>query len=73
MMMRTELERRVTERTAALIESETKYRQLADQHQTLALVSPGLDRIGPELLHFRAVLRKNVGLPLVVRDVVRVT
>jgi hypothetical protein len=31
---------RVTERTAALIESETKYRQLADQHQTLALVSP---------------------------------
>lgn len=38
--MRTELERRVTERTAALIESETKYRQLADQHQTLALVSP---------------------------------
>ncbi|GAA6039110.1 hypothetical protein JCM8097_005330 [Rhodosporidiobolus ruineniae] len=38
--MRMELERRVHERTAELVESEKKYRQLADQHQTLALVSP---------------------------------
>ncbi|BGP26767.1 multi-sensor hybrid histidine kinase [Rhodotorula toruloides] len=38
--MRKELERRVTERTAALLESEKKLKELADQHQTLALVSP---------------------------------
>lgn len=38
--MRKELERRVTERTAALIESEKKLKELAEQHQTLALVSP---------------------------------
>lgn len=38
--MRRELDRRVTERTAALIESERRFKDLADQHQTLALVSP---------------------------------
>lgn len=38
--MRKELERRVTERTAALLESEQKLKELAEQHQTLALVSP---------------------------------
>lgn len=38
--MRHELERRVEERTRALIESEARYRGLADQHATLSRVSP---------------------------------
>ncbi|GAA6012808.1 hypothetical protein JCM10207_005367 [Rhodosporidiobolus poonsookiae] len=38
--MRMELERRVLERTAELVESEKQFRVLSEQHQTLALVSP---------------------------------
>lgn len=38
--MRMELERRVEERTRALIESEVKYRGLADRYSTLSLLSP---------------------------------
>ncbi|KAK4047296.1 hypothetical protein OIV83_005474 [Microbotryomycetes sp. JL201] len=38
--MRIELERRVEERTRALIESEMRYRGLADRYSTLSLLSP---------------------------------
>ena len=38
--VRKELERRVEERTAALAESERKYREISDQYQTLSLMSP---------------------------------
>ncbi|GAA5995793.1 uncharacterized protein JCM10292_004752 [Rhodotorula paludigena] len=46
--MRKELERRVLERTAALLESEQKLKELAEQHQTLAQVSPvGIFQMDP--------------------------
>ncbi|SCV70301.1 BQ2448_1695 [Microbotryum intermedium] len=38
--MRNELERRVEERTRALVESEMRYRGLADRYSTLSLLSP---------------------------------
>lgn len=38
--MRLELERRVEERTRALIESEMRFRALADRYSTLSLLSP---------------------------------
>ncbi|GAA5824652.1 hypothetical protein JCM11251_005289 [Rhodosporidiobolus azoricus] len=38
--MRMELEKRVEERTQELVDSERRLRELADQHQTLAQVSP---------------------------------
>lgn len=38
--MRAELEKRVEERTRALIESEARYRGLADRYATLSVVSP---------------------------------
>jgi DNA-binding response OmpR family regulator len=47
--MRLELERRVEERTRALIESEMRYRGLADRYSTLSLLSP----VGESLLHLR--------------------
>lgn len=38
--MRIELERRVEERTKALVESEIRYRGLADRYSTLSVLSP---------------------------------
>lgn len=38
--VRKELERRVGERTAALVGSERRHREISDQYQTLSLMSP---------------------------------
>jgi PAS domain-containing protein len=38
--MRQELEKRVKERTRALVESETRYRSLAEEYSAVTNVSP---------------------------------
>ncbi|BGO94298.1 hypothetical protein NBRC10512_002748 [Rhodotorula toruloides] len=66
-LMRVELERRVEERTRALIESEARNRALAERYSMLSTVSPvGVIQISPkgEILYGNPRWYEIVGMPI---------